>query len=139
MLDNDSDPAGLQCHDSISLIYFDHKIANSISIFQKFLNFGIYPVNNDDECFYTQLIKNCDNKKIFDSGLCKRELIDIPYKDTCPQIWYKTLIYNIGTTTQYDKTLNICQLINTMKLFKSTTKKYLKYKKKYLNYIRHNI
>lgn len=85
---------GIQCYDNIIPIYFDHKLADGLSTFQKFLRFGTYP-NNNSKCEYESLINNCEYIKTDSKydNLCKKKLTDIEDKFSCPYSYYKKLQY----------------------------------------------
>jgi hypothetical protein len=128
------------------LIYFDHKIADDLSVLQKFLLFGSY---NSKRCTLTSLINNCP--VIFENipRNIKQEICEtyIPDFNTekynqyiCIKTFYKTIDYVDNNREKIDKSQSI--IFNYYK-YKSaliekdaineTHKKYLKYKKKYIN------
>ena len=87
----------IQCYSNIIPIYFDHKLADGLSTFQKLLRFGTYPLNKTNECITTSLIKNCevpisDEENDF-SNVCNTFIIDIPYNKSCPSTFYKNIEY----------------------------------------------
>ena len=85
---------GFQCHEQLSPIYFDHKIADGASTFQKFLVFGTFPVKKNEECQYTQIINQCNNsEKGFKNTLCTY-FIDKIESVYCPLTFYKTITYS---------------------------------------------
>ncbi len=97
---------GFQCRSSIIPIYFDHKIADSISTFNKLLYFGTYPIDRSNpscqpRCIITPLINNCSEnvniviKYFEDKNYCSRELMDIPPEKTCPPTFYKSIEYSL--------------------------------------------
>jgi len=85
----------LQCNYNIIPIYFDHKVADALSTFQKFLRFGIYPINYDAECEHESIINNCEPPidTYTYKNMCKDYLHDIPSEFVCPIPYYKTIIY----------------------------------------------
>ena len=104
------------CSREQSFIYFDHKIADAASIIQKFLYYVIYPVKNSDQCKYTQIINNCNNKESFKSTYCSEKLNDIEFQNSCPKTFYKTFQYSINKDINSDKyiTFNLISLINSI-------------------------
>jgi hypothetical protein len=91
-----SNVISIQCHYGIIPIYFDHKLADGLSTFQKLLRFGTYPLNQNDICIHRSLINNCevpniDEQKI--TNLCNFDLIDIPDDTSCPISFYKNIEY----------------------------------------------
>ena len=70
--------ASFQCHSAIMAIYFDHKVADSLSTFEKILYVGSVPTTDEKEYENIPLIKGCEkNKK----------------KQDCPLTFYKTFRY----------------------------------------------
>ena len=127
-IDNESKfYSSLQLYDNLSLIYFDHKIADVLSICQKLIYFGSYPLLSDgDSCMTIPLIKKCEEKNLKyaeGNNFCSKILLDISDENSCPVTYYKQHKY-------IDKNKNI--ITNIMNLKDSTKNKYLKYKMKYL-------
>lgn len=134
---------GLKCNNTLIPIYFQHKFADDISSFQKFILFGTYPISNKDKCKYTQLIENCDNSNYFkreneNKNLCRTSYSDFTtgknQSDLCTQTYYKQIIYTINNIP-LSKTNTFSE--NLRKINKSTNffkQKYLKYKQKYLKF-----
>lgn len=141
----------LTLHEGITNIYFDHKVADTLSTIQQILLFGSYPISSNnredekkkqEECECLPLLynsnQNCTILDEFDDEfyklLCKTtipELNDEMQKKTSPPTFYKSIEY-IYNNKIVDKTLNITNIINKdihKDIFK---KKYLKYKNKYL-------
>jgi hypothetical protein len=72
------------------LIYFDHKIADTVSTFQKLLITGGWPTS-PDHCSDLPLINNCDVKvaSYRGKGCYIPANTDIPDQETCPYTFYK--------------------------------------------------
>ena len=90
-----------QYHDEISAIYFDHKIADSISTFHK-----IYTMAPLFNCSYLKNIKvgfidNCGNNEVIDSKININE-IALSFEDSantyniCPSTYYKNIKYTFN-------------------------------------------
>lgn len=145
-----------QCYESIIPIYFDHKIADGVSTFQKLIYFGIYPIEQTNPechpiCKRTPLIKKClkhnneidseyNNEKVPQYNYCHFGMVDMEDEYACPMTFYKEIIYNLSdddVIPKYDK-LNIVTLtkyyVDTGRILtgESFREKYLKYKTKYL-------
>ncbi len=150
-----------QCYEGQSPVYFDHKIADGLSTFQKLLTFGIYPIVKDradcvPECNINNLINGCgeiesswssENIDIFKT-YCEKKIIDLDESLVCPQVWYKQAdFYNdyphfseIDKGSSYNKKglVQIIKEINNTygqveQIGGSIYKlKYQKYKEKYL-------
>ena len=148
------------CHETIIPIYFDHKIADGLSVFQKFLYFGSrYTKNNNYNI--VPLIKNCaflnkanylKNKFGFENGFnfMSGMFTDIEDEYSCPQTYYKQIKYefpNIPAPCNYKKHtlvslifyyISHCPESNNSKKKKIKLQggfyenKYLKYKNKYI-------
>ena len=102
-----------QCHLEMIPIYFDHKIADGMSTFQKLLYFGVYPtdcteVNDEDcarRCSTTPLFKKCIDKNIQTDTIinpgnntaCKNMFTDLNDTYACPSTFYKNIIYNFSS------------------------------------------
>ena len=73
-----------------TLIYFDHKIADTVSTFQKLLITGGWPTSPDN-CSDLSLINNCDVKvtSYQGKGCYISANTDIPDHETCPYTFYK--------------------------------------------------
>ena len=135
-----------QCMDTMIPIYLDHKIADGISTFQKLIYFGTYPMNKscDESCIRTPLIKKCvdNNRRLYaEISYCSQFIADIDDDNTCPQTFYKKIIYNFKTDTELIPDYNEKNLVDVINYYDSIGKfldvkykqKYLKYKIKYLN------
>jgi hypothetical protein len=149
---------GFQCYAAIIPIYFDHKIADSYSTFQKLLNFGTYPIVKtstcEPECITTPLINNCDNfmkneiiapdDELFiqdtniKKNLCHEIIMDIEAKNTCPNTFYKTFQYHLPcksaiTDDEYKNSslVSFIQMCNELKKYNSL-KIHAKYRYKYI-------
>jgi len=95
--------SGFSCKDSIIPIYFDHKIADSWSTFNKLLYFGSYPINSSSStctpnCIKTNLIKKCSSttfhEHILEKNFCLNKFQDISNEQgACPKTFYKNIIY----------------------------------------------
>lgn len=91
------------------LIYFDHKLADEISTFQKTLYFGSYPVTNGEECIQESLITGCapapellEWMKSQDLNSCRNYIKspgakrwNLNQKYICPPTFYKTIVYTL--------------------------------------------
>lgn len=112
---------GFQCHNNIIPIYFDHKIADGISTFQKLLFLGTYPIKNG-ECIITPLINNCfeENFQLADNfdknRLCNEPIQNIYYfGNTCLNTYYKTIQYNFTCPIDNNSFYNNNTLIYLLK------------------------
>lgn len=106
---------GFQCQYTQIPIYFDHKIADSVSTLNKLLYFGTYPIEESNilqnpytleyyrcqpKCILTSLINNCDSNMCISitgvqkSDYCSKKIIDPPYNKICPQTFYKFIKYS---------------------------------------------
>lgn len=134
-----------QCTDTMIPIYFDHKMADGLSTFQKLIYFGIYPMNNpcDKSCVRTPLIKKCvDNNLRINAEIpyCINFITDISDEESCPQTFYKKIIFNFNTDRELIPDYQKKTLVDVIKYYDSIGKflgggykqKYLKYKIKYL-------
>ena len=134
-----------QCMETMIPIYFDHKIADGLSTFQKLIYFGSYPINNycDKSCVRSPLIKKCiDNnlKLAKETSFCENFITDIDDDDTCPKTFYKKIIYNFKSDSELIPNYKRKSLVDVIKYYDSIGKfsvedykqKYLKYKNKYL-------
>lgn len=78
------------CRDQNIPIYFDHKVADTVSTFQKLLYTGAWPTS-PDHCYNLPLINGCQvTLASYDNKACytKAEL-DILNQYTCPPTFYK--------------------------------------------------
>ena len=57
---NDGKDKSTQCTHSLTAIYFDHKVADALSVFNKLLYFGSLPNRHPLECLTIPLITNCE-------------------------------------------------------------------------------
>lgn len=121
---------GFQCEETLIPIYFDHKIADYISTFQKLLNFSTYPIKTTSDCVPIcnnfSLISNCeveipnfylDNEKNLCNTIIQR---DIPDDYTCPKTYYKTIKYEFPDNLSYNgndkyEFLTICKYMKNYK------------------------
>jgi len=86
-----------------SVVYFDHKLADSISVYQKILTAGSFPTEVEN-CKYIPLINNCvadpygghtcgyvdPTTEIHGHSHLEK---DIPNDKACPRNFYKNIIY----------------------------------------------
>jgi hypothetical protein len=108
--------------DKISAIYFSHKLADSVSIFQKIYAFA--PLYDISSFFVTSfnggLIENCDSNK-YDPKLLIDDVEDIKDCDNpkcyiCPEPFYKTIKYFNNKGYAIDsKTTHLIDYILTQK------------------------
>jgi hypothetical protein len=91
--------------DGICNVYFDHKLASGVSIFQSLLAFGLTPQNNS-----YPLISGCENvytpnkiQYIYDEY--DMDLNKTLNQEACPVSFYKTInyTYNNETINDFDK------------------------------------
>ncbi len=96
-----------RCNGRKVLIYFDHKLADDISTFQKVLYFGSYPVNNDKPCEAESLITGCQPAQELQSWMnqtginsCRNYIESKGAKESnldqryiCPPTFYKQIDY----------------------------------------------
>lgn len=93
---------GFQCNPKLIPVYFDHKIADFMSTFQKLLVFGLYPIdstNQNSKCVISSLIEKCipnDLTKINYQNKCDKYLENLKEKDACPKPIYKMLKYDFA-------------------------------------------
>lgn len=122
---------GFQCEETLIPIYFDHKIADYISTFQKLLNFSTYPIETTKDCVSIcknfSLISNCEMiiPEIFhfsnEKNLCNTKIQnDIPDDYTCPKTYYKTIKYEFPDNLSYNgkekyESLSICEYMKNYK------------------------
>ncbi len=83
-------------------IYFDHKLADGASIFQKIIALGVY-YTDDFKTIKNNikgLIHNCEYDTSF-LDLSKLNTYDLSsiYKNMCPPAFYKTINYTLGGET----------------------------------------
>ena len=94
----------LKITDNLTNVYFDHKLASSLSVFQGILAFGLYPPAGEDFDEYEwrkkmpikSLIRGCEdfytNKNIGYLYLDTNDFHE-DYKSSCPMPFYKTINY----------------------------------------------
>jgi len=119
----------LQCYNTIIPIYFDHKIADGISSFQKILYFGSIPTTNKNNCNDIPLITGCENKvdkitfygKKLSKNHCFNTIIDIEDNESCPETFYKrqNFIYK-NLTSNVPRDVNIVEFLNKQIKLNST-------------------
>ena len=131
-----------QCYDSIIPVYFDHKVADGVSTFQKILHFGSFPTTDRESCKNIPLIQGCENaienakgESAFLDGLhCFANVTDIDDEDTCPLTFYKRFCYTYNGE-EVPKNDNIVSFINTVETIshrggrKYTSRREKKYRK----------
>ena len=129
---------GFQCYNDIIPIYFDHKIADGYSTFQKLLNYGVYPINHtstcEPTCIITPLINNCDSfiqNTGIEENLCRTIITDIEYKNTCPYAFYKTFRYHSPHGDTNDDNYHEYNLVSFIKKYYNL-KISNKYRNKYI-------
>lgn len=83
-----------QYHENISAIYFDHKIADAVSVFHKiYLLAPLFNCNMKNQ--RVGFVENCNAEKIPDSIDIYKQYIDVESisKDICPRTHYKHINY----------------------------------------------
>jgi hypothetical protein len=101
-----------RCSTFKTLIYFDHKLADDASTFQKVLYFGSYPINGDHsppQCEHENLIEGCEvNSKVLNymkrigKNACRNYIQygsktwNINQNVICPKTFYKNIRYTLG-------------------------------------------
>lgn len=104
------------CYDSIVPVYFDHKIADGLSTFQKVLLFGSYPRNNETECVREGLIKGCENNPLRNNFNTCRTLFanyEEPGISPCTHAFYKDIKYTYNGAN-FDSKKNPVEQLSTM-------------------------
>lgn len=152
---------GYQCHEVMIPIYFDHKIADCMSTFQKLLFFGSYPVIKPNLCERIPLFKKCieKNTDIYNGiPFCTQTLfyINEAKNNVCPKTFYKSIIYNFKEDDEMVPDYEKKTLTSLIKYYDTKNKfidrknsqdnsqdnsqklkqKYIKYKIKYLNLVK---
>ncbi len=105
-----------RCSTFKTLIYFDHKLADDASTFQKVLYFGSYPINGDHsppDCEHENLIEGCEiNSKVLNymrnmgKNACRNYIEygskrwNINQNVICPKTFYKNIHYSFGVRIQ---------------------------------------
>ena len=111
---------GFQYQPNITAIYFDHKIADSLSTLQKFYMYGTYPIGKKTQCILTSMVKGCPipdtqylNEKYYPS-LCQRNVDDLnEYQNACPKTFYKSIEWTFRYE-KLDKTKTILQIFKSV-------------------------
>lgn len=101
-----------RCSTFKTLIYFDHKLADDASTFQKVLYFGSYPINGErapPACEHENLIEGCEiSSKVLNymrnigKNACRdyiqygRKVWNINQNVICPKTFYKNILYTLG-------------------------------------------
>ena len=90
----------LERSDGICNVYFDHKLASGVSIFQSLLAFGLTPTNNITKSNFNNsypLISKCENVYTADKiKYINDKLFDLNeslHQKACPVSFYKTIQY----------------------------------------------
>jgi hypothetical protein len=105
------------CNQDNILIYFDHKLADSVSTLYKFLRFGTYPIIKDynekdpnSVCKYESIIKGCSPYKVpIDLCRAKKNEFSLNSEHACPIDFYKKIDYTFNGT-KLDEYKNIMQI-----------------------------
>ena len=96
-------------------IYFDHKIADSLSTFDKLLFTGSYPTRSS-ECEITPLIGGCDDieelKKLFPDSCTEEGTLDSEVP--CYPAFYKKISYTFHGTPLDTEEKNIVSVLRAM-------------------------
>jgi hypothetical protein len=89
------------CSVQYTPIYFDHKIADEVSTFNKVLFTGAYPINTGGICEINPLIGGCDNipqiQSLFGKNPCATT-ITLDSEVPCFPSFYKTISYTFHDT-----------------------------------------
>lgn len=106
------------CSSKYTPIYFDHKIADDLSTFNKLLFTGSYPIESSSSiCEINPLIHGCDNiaelEKLFTKNPCINN-ITLDSEVPCFPSFYKTISYTINANV-IDNDKNIVHLLNSLK------------------------
>ncbi len=111
---NSTKKMAFHCYESAIPIYFDHKIADAVSTYDKFLNLGTYPSNNED-CTLQRVITNCKGLPISEVvAKNKYKCNDGSYvdeEDSCLKTFYKDIKYTLNGES-IDKNQNVNQLFS---------------------------
>jgi len=73
-------------------VYFDHKLADSVSIFNKLLAFGPYRNPDENKIITSNLIENCGKFKYIPSDVTEA-FTDFNDDGVCPSAFYKFIKY----------------------------------------------
>jgi hypothetical protein len=94
-----------QCSPTNFPIYFDHKIADNISVLEKFLNYGTYPILSGETCKYTSIISNCDNDLKLESDTTSNYCLttEAPFTESekCYGAFYKKIQYTFENPSDH--------------------------------------
>ena len=77
-------------------VYFDHKLADNKSTFQKLMRSGSFPSDLND-CKFIPLIDGCGAEDVYGGKGCQDNdylETDIPFESSCPKTFYKTITYS---------------------------------------------
>ncbi len=154
---NDIYNNAFQYNNDLIPIYFDHKIADAVSTFQKIILLGTYPVLNEkSKCTITSLIDECIDNNKYDKNYCNNKELDLYQLNRtknkyCINSYYKTFNY-IYKNFEFNKYTNIVEFseniekiyydtgdINMINKVKGGYYKYQKYKFKYNNLKNNNV
>jgi serine/threonine protein kinase len=116
------------CRNHQVAVYFDHKIADVVSVFQKIFNGGTFPSEREN-CFFISLINNCPIDPYKGEGCMLSEnnrglQTDIADDETCPKTFYKQFKYSYDcftiknvsdTTRKYPTLLEVLTNTNIVK------------------------
>ena len=106
------------CNSGYTPIYFDHKIADDLSTFNKLIFTGAYPIESSSSiCEINPLIHGCDNiaelQDLFTKNPCVNNLT-LDSEVSCFPSFYKTIPYAInGNIINTNK--NIVYLLDDLK------------------------
>ncbi len=90
---NNKKSKAFYCYDSLIPIYFDHKVADGISTFQKFLRLGEHPTANDND--FESMLENCDVTEELKTKYKIDKRMYVSPEDECPKTFYKKLEYTL--------------------------------------------
>ena len=118
---NDIYMNAFQYNDDLVPIYFDHKVADAVSTFQKIILLGTYPVLNEkSKCTITSLIEECkdDNNK-YNQNYCNIKVLDLYQLNRgnnkyCINSYYKTFNY-IYKNIEFKKYTDIVEFSENIK------------------------
>jgi hypothetical protein len=124
------------CNSLYTPIYFDHKIADDLSTFNKLLFTGSYPIEPSSSiCEINPLIHGCDNIAELQELFTKNPCINNYTLDSevpCFSSFYKTITYTINNNV-IDNDKNIVYLLDNLKGGKRKKSKTKLIKKKKTN------
>lgn len=99
-------------------VYFDHKLADNKSTFQKLMRSGSFP-SDLEGCKYIPLIEGCgpdpfNGEGCGDNGRKENQLLE---EDACPKTFYKTISYSCNDETYKDDQYKIGGAIKLSAIF----------------------